>query len=132
MEIVITEWALDSYLALKRERAFTDQQYEKRIRPDVLLLKNYPAETRFNLQQFWSIAECPSGQKIPDGFKMKWDQLGNGRVEMRLPVAILSQAFLCEAYVKGGSKEELRKLARFKTHLQLIRMGKYRERGRLK
>lgn len=128
MEIVITEWAFDSYLDLKHDRAFTEQQYWNRIRPDVLLLKNYPMEMRFNLQQFWSIAECPSGQKIPDGFKMKWDQLGNGRVELRLPVAILGDAFLCEAYVKTGSKEEQRKLARFKTHLQLIRMGRFKGR----
>lgn len=56
----------------------------------------------------------------------------SGRVEIRLPVAILTDAVLCEAYTKGGSKEEQRKLARFKTHLQLIRMGKFKERGRLK
>lgn len=131
MEVVISEWALNSYLDLRQRRVFSDQEYRAVIRPDVLLLRNYPNETRFGLQQFWSIAECPPGRKIPDGFKMKWDQLGSGKVELRLPVAIVTNAILCEAYVKRGSKEEQRKLARFKTHLQLIRMGKLKERGRL-
>ena len=88
MEIVISEWALNSYLDLKHERAFMPNEYQQTLRPDVLRLKNYPHDTKFDLQQFWSIAECPPGQKIPDGFKMKWDSLGNGRVELRLPVAI--------------------------------------------
>ena len=132
MDVVISEWALDSYLRLKKARAFTDQEYRGTLRPDVLRLRKYPAEPKFGLQQFWSIAECPSGQKIQDGFKMKWDQLGNGKVELRLPVAIIGNAILCEAYVKTGSKEELRMLARFKTHVQFIRKGVITERGILK
>ena len=132
MEVVITEWALSSYLALKGARSFTDDEYKQTIRPDVMRLKSFPADTKFGLQQFWCIAECPFGQKIQDGFKMKWDQLGNGKVELRLPVAIVDDAILCEAYVKTGSKEEQLMLARFKTHLQLIRKGRFTERGRLK
>ncbi len=131
MEIIITEWALDSYLDLKGRRVFSDQEYKQTIRPDVLRLKNYPADPKFGVQQFWSIAECPSGVKIPDGFKMKWDKLGNGLVELRLPVAMIGDALLCEAYVKENPKYEQRRLARFKTHLQLIRLGRYTERGRL-
>lgn len=131
MEIVITEWAFDSYIDLKGRRVFRAKDYQHTLRPDVLRLKNYPGDPKFNLHQFWSIAECPSGHKIPNGFKMKWDQLGNGKVELRLPIGILGKAFLCEAYVKENPKQEQRKLARFKTHLQLIRMGRYTERGRL-
>ena len=131
MEVIITEWALDAYLDLKGRRAFTDDQYKSALRPDAVRLKNYPNDPKFNVQQFWSIAECPSGQKIPDGFKMKWDKMGSGRVEIRLPVGILKHAFLCEAYVKENPKYEQRRLARFKTHLQLIRNGVYTERGRL-
>ena len=62
---------------------------------------------------------------------MKWHQIGNGRVQLRLPVGIFTEAMLCEAYVKGNPKEERRKLARFKTHLELIRRGQFTECGRL-
>ncbi len=57
MEIIITEWALDSYLDLKSRRAFTNEQYEKVLRPDALRLKRYPSDPKFQVQQFWSIAE---------------------------------------------------------------------------
>ena len=129
MKIIITEWALDSYLRLKHRRAFTEDEYRNVIRPDVLGLANYPSDPKFGLQQFWSIAESPSGVKITGGFKMKWDHLGSGRVELRLPVGILRDAFLCEAYVKENPKLEKRKLARFKLHLELIRQNRHLERG---
>lgn len=69
--------------------------------------------------------------EISGGFKMKWHQVGPGRVQLRLPVGLAAAAVLCEAYVKGGAKEERRRPARFKTHMQLIRQGRYDERGRL-
>jgi hypothetical protein len=42
MDIVITAWALDSYLDLKHTHVFTDPEYKGTIRPDVMLLKTYP------------------------------------------------------------------------------------------
>jgi len=131
VEIIITEWALDAYLDLKGRRVFTAEEYKNTLRPDALRLKDYPNDPKFKIQQFWSIAEHPSGHKLDGGFKMKWDKLGSGRIELRLPVAIMSEAFLCEAYVKENPKYEQRRLARFKTHLQLIRLGRFTERGRL-
>lgn len=131
MEIVITEWALDSYLDLKGRTAFTDAEYWQEIRPDVLRLKTYPTDPKFTQSKFWSPAQDGSGNLIKDGFKMKWHQVGNGKIQMRLPVAMLSEALLCEAYVKENAKQEKRRLARFKVHMQLIRMGRYTERGRL-
>jgi len=63
---------------------------------------------------------------------MKWHQLGPGRVQLRLPVmAGQRQAFLCEAYVKANDAVEKRKMARFKTHMNLIAVGKYIYRGQL-
>jgi hypothetical protein len=132
MDILISEWALNSYLELKQGRTFKPEEYENILRPDVLRLKHYPFDAKFELQQFWSIAECPLGIKIPDGFKMKWDSVGDGRIELRLPVAILTEAVLCEAYVKRSGKVEQRQLARFKTHLQLAKLGRFKVRGRLK
>ena len=40
MEIIITGWALDSYLELKHNKSFSAEHYKTIIRPDVLLLKN--------------------------------------------------------------------------------------------
>jgi hypothetical protein len=124
VEIIITEWALNSYLELKMQHAFSDEEYWQKIRPDVLLLKNYPSHPRFAQSNFWS-------QEFPNGYKMKWHQMGNGKVQIRLPVGLLDSAYLCEAYVKESPKQEARKLARFKTHLQLIRLKQFTERGRL-
>ncbi len=131
MDVVITAWALNSYLVLKHQNAFTDQEYKNVIRPDVLLLKNYQNEAKFKNSKFWSQATDRSGNRIPDGFKMKWHNLGNGKVQLRLPVGLFSEALLCEAYIKGNAKLEQRKIARFKTHLELIRRGQYTECGRL-
>mgnify|MGYP001563392599 CR=1 FL=1 len=131
MEIIITQWALDSYLEMKHDRTFTDQEYKQEIRPDVLLLKNYPSKPKFSNSKFWSIAES-SGTRISDGYKMKWHQVGNGKVQLRLPVGMMNEAYLCEAYVKGDPKKEKRKLEKFRTHLELIRQNRFIECGRLK
>lgn len=60
---------------------------------------------------------------------MKWHQIGNGKVQLRLPIALLDQFFLCEAYVKPNDKVDKRKLAKFKTHIQLIAQGQYKQCG---
>ena len=131
MDIVLTAWALDSYLDLKHRGVFTSQEYKGTIRPDVLVLKNYPADPKLQNSKFWSQATDRSGNRISGGYKMKWHNIGNGKVQLRLPVGIFSEAMLCEAYVKGNPKEEQRRLARFKTHLELIRRDQYTECGRI-
>lgn len=129
MKIVITQWALDSYLKMKHENTFSDQEYKQEIRPDVLLLKSNLTDPKFSNSKIWSIAE--SSTRIPDGYKMKWHQVGNGKVQLRLPVGVMDEAYLCEAYVKGDLKKEKRKLEKFRTHLELIRQNRHTERGRL-
>lgn len=62
---------------------------------------------------------------------MKWHQVGPGFVQLRLPIGLLSDANLCGAYVKRNKHWEIRQLAKFKTHLQLIKQGYYTVRGRL-
>lgn len=130
LEIIITQWALDSYLELKHDNTFTNSEYKNQIRPDVLLLQNFPKDPKFSISKFWSIAESTS--RIPDGYKMKWHQVGNGKVQLRLPVGIMNQAYLCEAYVKADPKKEKRRLEKFRTHLELIRQNRFIECGRLK
>ena len=68
---------------------------------------------------------------LEDGYKMKWHQIGNGKVQLRLTVGIFAEAFLCEAYVKNDPKTEKRKMARFKVYLEKIRRNEYTENGRL-
>jgi hypothetical protein len=132
VEIIITGWALNSYLELKHQRVFSKEEYIGTIRPDALRLKNYPDDPKFKNDKFWSIATDRTGNKIQDGYKMKWHQIGNGKVQLRLTVGIFGDdAFLCEAYVKENSKAENRKMARFKVYLQKIRNNEYVGNGRL-
>lgn len=131
MDIVITQWALDAYLNLKSNQVFSASEYWNSIRPDVLLLKGYPNDVRFKQPKFWSVAQCGNGKVISDGFKMKWHQVGPGRIQLRLPVGVFSEAILCAAYVKQQPKQELRQLAKFKTYLQLIRQNHYTVCGRI-
>lgn len=133
MEIVITQWALDAYLDLKHRQVFSIDEYWGTIRPDVLLLKKYPKDIKFDNGKFWSLAADPDGgNKLSCGYKMKWHQIGNGRVQLRLTVAMVGDAFLCESYDKLNEKQEKRKLVKFKTYIQLIQRGQYSTRGVLK
>jgi hypothetical protein len=53
-------------------------------------------------------------------------------VQLRLPVMSLTRsAFLCEAYVKSNAATDQRRMARFKTHMNLISQGRYIYRGEL-
>ena len=52
MDIVITQWALDSYLELKSKRVFDKKTYKEIIRPDVLLLSEFPENPRFGQGKF--------------------------------------------------------------------------------
>lgn len=92
---------------------FTSDYFKEIIRPDVRLLLSYPTDSKFTNGKFWSPASY-SGNIISNGFKMKWHQVGNGRVQLRLPVAVMNNIYLCEAYVKGNEKVEKRKLANLK------------------
>lgn len=113
------------------QQVFSKKEYKEVIRPDVELIKFFPKAPKFKNQKFWSPAQDANGMVIHDGFKMKWHNIGSGKVQLRLPVGIFTDAILCQAYVKINDKQEKRQLAKFKTHLQLIRMGRYTARGRL-
>ncbi len=132
-EIIITEWALDSYLQFKKAGTFTDQEYWRTIRPDVELLRTgIPSpEPKFQNSTFWGPAK-QGNVVLNGGYKMKWRQMGPGKVQLRLPVmSATRKAFLCEAYVKANDKVDQRKMARFKTHMNLIAKGQYHYRGKL-
>ncbi len=132
MDIIITDWALDSYLDLYSNHVFSEEEYKKTIRPDARRLKSYPRDTKFSSRKFWSSATDPLKNKpIPNGYKMKWHNIGPGKVQLRLPVGLLNEAVLCKAYVKTNPKKERRMMAIFKTHLQLVSKGWFTERGRL-
>ncbi len=77
--VIITEWALDSYLNLKHAQVFTDQEYWNVLRPDVELLKDgIPSpHPKFQLSAFWGPAK-DGNVVLANGYKMKWRQIGSG------------------------------------------------------
>jgi len=142
MEVIITEWGLQSYLDLKAQAVFTDQNYWGILRPDVELLKTHdpfnPQDPKFSNGKFWGPATF-KGSLIQKGYKMKWHNLGPGKVQFRLCVVIAEtdidgqkevRAFLCNAYVKNN-KTELREMANLKTKIRKILDGNYVYRGKL-
>ena len=132
-DVVITEWALDAYLRLKHAQVFTDQEYRRTLRPDVELLKTgIPSpDPKFQSSTFWGPAK-EGNVVLTGGYKMKWRNLGSGQVQLRLPVMAGPRvAFLCEAYAKVNAAVDRRKMARFKTHMNLISQGRYIYRGKI-
>lgn len=132
-EVIITEWALDAYLNLKHGQVFTDQEYWGTIQPDVELLRDgLPSpHPKFTSSAFWGPAK-QGNVVLQSGHKMKWRNVGPGQIQLRLPVMVGTQrVFLCEAYVKSNALVDQRKLARFKTHMNLISQGRYKFRGSL-
>ena len=132
MDVVLTDWATQSYADLKSKRMFTDQEYWKTLRPDAERLKVFPADRKFKVNSFWGPANLGAGQCVSDGYKMKWDGIGPGKVELRLMVAILgARAFLCQAYVKTKDAQDYREALNLKRFINLIRQGRYIQRGYL-
>ena len=130
MEIVITDWALQSYLDLCD--IFTRTEYMNTLRPDVELLKHYPNHPKFDIDKFWGPCKDKNGRVIHQGYKMKWHNLGNGLVQLRLLVVITSnKAYLCNAYVKNNVNTDFREMAKLKDKIQLINEEKFILRGKL-
>lgn len=130
MEIIITEWALQSYLELYG--IFTLKEYHGILRPDAELLKEYPRAPKFRNSKFWGPCKDKSGNIIHQGYKMKWHNIGAGRIQLRLLVVIADEvAYLCNAYVKDNEKTDFREMAKLKIKIQLIKEGRFFSRGRL-
>ena len=134
MDVVITEWAFQSYLDLKHKHVFTATEYKSKIRPNAELLKDGlpSAHAQFQNSKFWGPATDLRGNTIPHGYKMKWHNIGSGHVQLRLAVAhVGNNAFLCQAYVKSDEKTDRREMAKFKIHLRDIFLNQYVYRGNL-
>lgn len=130
MEIVITEWALQSYLELKG--VFTDKEYQEILRPDAELLRIYPRHPKFENDKFWGPCKDKSSKIIRHGYKMKWHNIGTGGVQLRLLIVILvGTAYICNAYVKDNENTDFREMTKLKTKIHLINEGKFTFRGRL-
>ena len=130
LDIIITEWALQSYLDLYGSHAFSDEDYWTKIRPAVKLLKDgIPStHTEFQNHKFWSVAEDKFG-RIPGGYKMKWHNLNDGKTpQLRLGVIIWEDvAFLCRAYT--DKTHEFLELGRLRVHAEKIQEGQFTYRG---
>jgi hypothetical protein len=84
MDVVITEWSLNSYLDLKHAQVFSDQEYHSVLRPDAELLKKDwpPVDPKFSNSKFWGPTTSLGGK-----------------------------AFLCQGYVKTDDKVDKRQMA---------------------
>ncbi len=132
MDVIITEWALQAYTDLVGAGVFSRHDYWTVLRPDVEKLKQFPSHPDFNNSNFWGPATDKSGRAISGGFKMKWHNLGPGRVQLRLAVTFLSgDALLCQAYVKDSAAKDKREAAKLKAHINQIAQGNYTVRGKI-
>jgi hypothetical protein len=142
MEVIITEWGLQSYISLKAKAAFTNKDYKTVLRPDAELLKTEdpfdPHHSKFSNDKFWGPAKS-KGQNVKYGYKMKWHNLGPGNNQLRLCVVIVEtdlegkkgrRSFLCTSYIKDD-KSEKREMAMLKTKIRKILDGTYVYRGKL-
>lgn len=130
VDVIITEWGLQAYLDLVGSTIITRNDYWNVLRPDVEKLKLFPQHHDFKNSRFWGPATDRGGNNIPDGFKMKWHNIGSGRVQLRLSVAILGNAaYLCCAYVKSSDSKDKREAAKLKDHIQDIYFGRHQVRG---
>lgn len=57
--------------------------------------------------------------------------MGDGLIQLRLPIGFIAECYLCGAYVKEDTKAEKRKLAKFKFHIEMIRKQRVKICGRL-
>jgi hypothetical protein len=130
VRIVVTEWGLQSYLDLIHSGTLTRREYTQTIRPDVEKLKQFPAHVDFLNSKFWGPAIDRSGKDVPNGFKMKWRNIGPGQIQLRGADAVLgSDAFLCQAYSKTSPAQDRREAAKLKNHIRDICLGNYQIRG---
>ncbi|NGX61987.1 MAG: hypothetical protein K940chlam9_01480 [Chlamydiae bacterium] len=125
MELIITEWALSSYIGLLDKHVFTKETFQKIIRPDVLLLKKgAESDPKFENRKFWGPATY-QGRVIHHGWKMKWHNFGNGKIQLRLAVVVVNErVFLCQGYVKRDDKVDQREMALFMNRVQKIILNK--------
>ncbi len=142
MVVVVTEWALQSYIDLRAKGIFTDSDYKNILRPDAELLKtDNPFDvnhSKFGNAKFWGPATL-QGRVIKYAHKMKWHNLGPGTVQLRLLVVIVEtnlagkseqRAFLCTSYVKND-KTDKREMAKMKLKIEKIVDGTFVYRGNL-
>lgn len=142
MEVIITEWGLQSYIELKAKGAFTDEDYKNTLRLDAELLKTDDPfdkdHPKFKNSKFWGPAKY-KGTITKFGYKMKWHNLGPGKNQLRLCVVIVEteleetkaqRAFLCTSYIKDNNTEK-REMAKLKTKIRKILDGNFLYRGTL-
>ena len=101
------------------------EQFNETIRPDVELLKQgLPlSNPKFRSSSFWGPAQDLNGIEIPNGYKMKWHNMGNGRNQLRLTVAIMNErAYLCHAYLKQAIRKTNALVQGLKTKLKISAM----------
>ena len=128
MKVLITEWALASYTEFVG-RDFSEQEYWEVLRPDILRLYQHKTDACFQNAHFWGPAETGQGKVVQDGWKMKWHNIGHGRIQLRLGVALLDgDAYLCHAWSKTSGQDYPQGMV-LKNRIQKIKEGNFSLRG---
>lgn len=129
MRILITEWALASYTELLNE-SFSKDDYWNILRPDILKLRHYPTDD-FKDSHFWGPAQSNANSNVLDGWKMKWHNIGPGRIQLRLGVAIIKHdVFICHGWSKTRP-QDYREGLMLENRIEHIKEGNYILRGEL-
>jgi len=119
---------------LKSQNIFSDQEYKEILRPNVELLKaGLPLEhEKFRQNKFWGPVTDMSGMVVKGAYKMKWHNIGPGRVQLRLLIGIANDsAWLCEAFVKLSDKVDKRFAAKMKIRMKDLNEGNVILRGKI-
>ena len=93
-------------------------------------LSVYPKDPFFRDSKKWGPAQDKNGVDIEYGYKLKWHNMGNGKVQLRCLVVIWNDtAFLCDSYIKTSDSLDKRRCSRLKNKIYDISQGHYYHRG---
>ena len=121
--IIITSWALDSYRELV-PRHVNVEEYWSTLRPDIVRLRHRTTDARFNNPSFWGPAQSGPNKVISQAFKMKWHNIGPGRIQLRLGVVECEgDYYLCHAWSKTSQNQDFQSAMALRDFVRKIRSG---------
>lgn len=131
MRILITEWGWESYGEMVGDQ-FSKAEYWQTLRPDIERLFALSSDAKFRDSKFWGPAESAANKPVSDGYKMKWHNMGSGRIQLRLGVVLIGPtAWLCHAWSKTKDAEDQRQCMALRHRITLIRAGQARIKGEI-
>lgn len=123
MRILITDWALSSYSEFV-PMTISVEEYWSTVRPDIERLFQFAGEQKFRDARFWGPAESGPNRTVPEGYKMKWHNIGNGGLQLRLGVTFFAgDAWLLHAWCKTSPHVDYINGATMRARIPRLRAG---------